>query len=144
MTSVTRLPKEKLHRGLSHSFMSTNLMSHPLQLMASSVIFFNSPSCRNLGTRFLLRGESCNTLLYEQAARRLTCGPHGTVPRFEPIQTGQTHSNAIQTSFNEFKFIQTLTKPKSIFPLLRKIQIKYDSVGFEERNNFFHRHFFRF
>jgi hypothetical protein len=34
---------------------------------------------------------------------------------FEPIQTGQTHSNAIQTVLNKFKFLQTLTDPKSIF-----------------------------
>jgi hypothetical protein len=63
-TSVTCLLKERIHRGLNHSFVSTNLMSHPLQLMASFVVFLDSPSCRNLGTRILLRGEVSNTSCY--------------------------------------------------------------------------------
>jgi hypothetical protein len=29
-------------------------------------------------------------------------GPRSTVPQFEPIQTGQTPSNAFQTVLNEF------------------------------------------
>jgi hypothetical protein len=31
-------------------------------------------------------------------------GPRGIVSRFKPIQTGQTHSNAIQMVLNKFKF----------------------------------------
>jgi hypothetical protein len=53
--------------------------------------------------------------------RWLTRWRHGTVCQFEPIQTGQTHSNAIQTVLNKFKLLQTLVDPKSIFPCSKKL-----------------------
>jgi hypothetical protein len=50
---------------LGHPFVPTSLVSHPLKLMTSFVIFQISPSCHNLGMRFLLRGEACNTPCYK-------------------------------------------------------------------------------
>jgi hypothetical protein len=43
---------------LSHPFVPTILVSHPLKLMTPFIVFLNSPSCRNLRMRFLLRGRA--------------------------------------------------------------------------------------
>jgi hypothetical protein len=53
--------------------------------------------------------------------------------RFYPSQRIQIYSNPS-------KFAQS----KRDFPCLRKFEIKYGFEGFEERNNFLYRNFFRF
>jgi hypothetical protein len=48
---------------------------------------------------------------------------------------------------NGFKQIQTVSKfdrPKRDLPKIKKIEIKYSCEGFEERNIFLHRNFFKF
>jgi hypothetical protein len=64
-TSVTHLPKLKIHDGLSHPFGLNILMSYLPEVMISFIIFRTSLPFINLGTRFLLRGEDYNTLCYE-------------------------------------------------------------------------------
>jgi hypothetical protein len=77
-------------------------------------------------------GGSAPTI--EQVVWWLTRGPCGTIPRFEPIQTSQTHSI-------QFKSFQTLIDQKSTFPCWEKIETKHRWEGFVERNNFLHKNF---
>jgi hypothetical protein len=55
----------------------------------------------------------------------------------------QTNSNGFKYDSNDFKSVQTSFDPN--MTLTRsKIEIKYGFEGFEERNNFLHKYFFRF
>jgi hypothetical protein len=60
--------------------------------------------------------------------------------------SGPGNQNQIKFDFF-FKRVQTSSKliqSKQGPPELKKIEIKYDCEGFEERNNFLHRNFSRF
>jgi hypothetical protein len=45
---------------------------------------------------------------------------------------------------NYIQILSSFYRSKNDFPELKKIQTKYGNEGFEERNNFLHRNFFRF
>jgi hypothetical protein len=69
---------------------------------------------------------------------------YGHVGHCVPNRVGQSEMNSdifkIFKKSNGFKLIRL----KDGLPLLEKSQIKYGIEGFEERNNFLHRNFFRF
>jgi hypothetical protein len=51
------------------------------------------------------------------------------------------------SKFKRFKYIKKVLnfgQTKKYFPVLRKLEIKYGLEGFEERNKFLNRNFFRF
>jgi hypothetical protein len=66
-------------------------------------------------------------------------GPAATMPDFKPVQIESFNSNTLTFNSNNFK-LDSIQKGLS---KLKKIEIKYDFEGFEDRNNFLHRNFFR-
>jgi hypothetical protein len=89
------------------------------------------------GRRYRLVGGTCACGQHRTGeVGSPTSGPRATV-------TGSGGLNwirmQIQTNSNKFKSFQTLTDPKKHFPVLRKIEIKYDFECLEKMNNFLHR-----
>jgi hypothetical protein len=72
----------------------------------------------------------------------LTSGPGGNnvatrrSNEFESIQRSNLNLNKFQIHLN-------FDRSKQDLPKLKKIEIKYDFEGFEERNNLRHRNFFK-
>jgi hypothetical protein len=85
--------------------------------------------CRR-GTRLLKEGERGS----------LTCGAKATVMgqwRFIPIQI------QIPTNSYSIQIVSNFDQPKKDLAEVKQFEIKYGSEGFEEKNNFLHRNFFR-
>jgi hypothetical protein len=77
-------------------------------------------------------------LQHRTGERRLpTCGASATVPG------GEAKFDSI-SNFIRIQILSSFDRSKNDFPELEKFEIKYDREGFEERNNFLHRKFFRF
>jgi hypothetical protein len=65
-------------------------------------------------------------------------GPAATMSGFKPTES--INSNTLKFISNNFKF-DSIQKG---LPGLKNFEIKYGDEGFNERNNFLHRNFFRF
>jgi hypothetical protein len=48
-----------------------------------------------------------------------------------------------QTNSNQIQILSNFDRSKKDLPWLKKIEVKYGCEGFEERNNFLHRNFYR-
>jgi hypothetical protein len=55
----------------------------------------------------------------------------------------RSDSNQVQTNSNSIQFVSNFDRPKKDLPELKKIETKYGCEGFEQKNNFLHRSFFR-
>jgi hypothetical protein len=84
-------------------------------------------------------GGSMAAALHHRTGERRspTCGASATVPG------GEAKFDSI-SNFKRIQILSSFDRSKNDFPELKKFEIKYDREGFEERNNFLHRKFFRF
>jgi hypothetical protein len=69
-------------------------------------------------------------------------GPGGTVPG-GAVQTGFETKSEFKW-FKQFQTVSTFGLLEKYFPLLRKIEVKYDFEALEEGNNFLYRNLLRF
>jgi hypothetical protein len=96
---------------------------------------------------FRRRRSSAATRLRWAVVRNRGCmwgRGYGHVGHCVPNRVGQSEMNSDISKYSKKSNGFKLIRLKDGLPLLEKSQIKYGIEGFEERNNFLHRNFFRF